>query len=216
MAFVEKLYDAIVDGSEAEALEAVREELRAGTDPMLLITDSMIPAMDDVGQLYQEEQYFVPELILAGRAMKAAMEPLRPLLAFSGAKPAGVIVAGAVKGDLHDIGKNLVITMLEGAGFKVIDLGTDVKPEKFVAAIREHNPQIVCMTALLTVTMMAMKTTIMAIEAAGLRGLVKILVGGAPLNVRFANEIGADGYGETSTDAVALARHMVVSSQHAN
>ena len=106
--------------------------------------------------------------------------------------------------------------MLEGAGFKVIDLGTDVKPEKFVAAIREHNPQIVCMTALLTVTMMAMKTTIMAIEAAGLRGLVKILVGGAPLNVRFANEIGADGYGETSTDAVALARHMVVSSQHAN
>ncbi|HQX84102.1 MAG TPA: corrinoid protein [Aestuariivirga sp.] len=216
MAFVEKLYDAIVDGSEAEALEAVREELRAGTDPMLLITDSMIPAMDDVGQLYQEEQYFVPELILAGRAMKAAMEPLRPLLAFSGAKPAGVIVAGAVKGDLHDIGKNLVITMLEGAGFKVIDLGTDVKPEKFVAAIREHNPQIVCMTALLTVTMMAMKTTIMAIEAAGLRGLVKILVGGAPLNVRFANEIGADGYGETSTDAVALARQMVVSSQHAN
>lgn len=216
MAFVEKLYDAIVDGSEAEALEAVREELRAGTDPMHLITDSMIPAMDDVGQLYQEEQYFVPELILAGRAMKAAMEPLRPLLAFSGAKPAGVIVAGAVKGDLHDIGKNLVITMLEGAGFKVIDLGTDVKPEKFVAAIREHNPQIVCMTALLTVTMMAMKTTIMAIEAAGLRGLVKILVGGAPLNVRFANEIGADGYGETSTDAVALARHMVVSSQHAN
>jgi 5-methyltetrahydrofolate--homocysteine methyltransferase len=148
--------------------------------------------------------------------MKAAMEPLRPLLAFSGAKPAGVIVAGAVKGDLHDIGKNLVITMLEGAGFKVIDLGTDVKPEKFVAAIREHNPQIVCMTALLTVTMMAMKTTIMAIEAAGLRGLVKILVGGAPLNVRFANEIGADGYGETSTDAVALARQMVVSSQHAN
>jgi len=216
MAFVEKLYDAIVDGSEAEALEAVREELRAGTDPMLLITDSMIPAMDDVGQLYQEEQYFVPELILAGRAMKAAMEPLRPLLAFYGAKPAGVIVAGAVKGDLHDIGKNLVITMLEGAGFKVIYLGTDVKPEKFVAAIREHNPQIVCMTALLTVTMMAMKTTIMAIEAAGLRGLVKILVGGAPLNVRFANEIGADGYGETSTDAVALARHMVVSSQHAN
>jgi methanogenic corrinoid protein MtbC1 len=216
MAFVEKLYDAIVDGSEAEALEAVREELRAGTDPMLLITDSMIPAMDDVGQLYQEEQYFVPELILAGRAMKAAMEPLRPLLAFSGAKPAGVIVAGAVKGDLHDIGKNLVITMLEGAGFKVIDLGTDVKPEKFVAAIREHNPQIVCMTALLTVTMMAMKTTIMAIEAAGLRGLVKILVGGAPLNVRFANEIGADGYGETSTDAVALARQMAVSSQHAN
>ena len=216
MALVEKLYDAIVDGEAATAREAVNEELARGADPIALITGSMIPAMDDVGQLYQEEQYFVPELMLSGRAMKAAMEPLRPLLAVSGVKPAGTVIAGAVKGDLHDIGKNLVISMLEGAGFKVIDLGTDVKPEKFVAAIREHNPQIVCMTALLTVTMMSMKTTIAAIEAAGLRDLVKILVGGAPLNDRFAREIGADGFGETATDAVTLARQMVVASAHAN
>ncbi len=216
MALVEKLYDAIVDGEADIALAAVQEQLSEGVDPITLISDSMIPAMDDVGQLYQEEQYFIAELMLSGKAMKAAMEPLRPLLAVAGAKPAGIVVAGAVKGDLHDIGKNLVISMLEGAGFKVVDLGTDVKPEKFVAAIREHNPQVVCLTALLTVTMMAMKTTIAAIEAAGLRDLVKILVGGAPVNARFAKEIGADGFGETATDAVTLARQMVVSVAHAN
>ena len=216
MALVEKLYDASVDGEADIALAAVQEQLSEGVDPITLISDSMIPAMDDVGQLYQEEQYFIAELMLSGKAMKAAMEPLRPLLAVAGAKPAGIVVAGAVKGDLHDIGKNLVISMLEGAGFKVVDLGTDVKPEKFVAAIREHNPQVVCLTALLTVTMMAMKTTIAAIEAAGLRDLVKILVGGAPVNARFAKEIGADGFGETATDAVTLARQMVVSVAHAN
>jgi 5-methyltetrahydrofolate--homocysteine methyltransferase len=216
MTLVEKLYAAIVDGDAAAAVEAVTEQLAAGVSPMTLITHSMIPAMDDVGQLYQEEQYFVPELMLSGRAMKLAMEPLKPLLAVSGVKPAGIVVAGAVKGDLHDIGKNLVISMLEGAGFKVIDLGTDVKPEKFVAAIKEHNPQLVCMTALLTVTMMAMNTTIKAIEAAGLRDLVKILVGGAPVNERFAKEIGADGYGATATEAVTLARQMVNLDVHAN
>jgi 5-methyltetrahydrofolate--homocysteine methyltransferase len=166
----------------------------------------MIPVMDEVGKLFQEEEYFVPELMLAGRAMKAAMEPLRPLLAAAGAKPAGVVIAGTVKGDLHDIGKNLFISMLEGAGFKVVDLGTDVTPQKFVDAIREHQPQIHCLSALLT----AMKTTIDAIKKAGLRRSVKVLVGGgAPLNEKYATEIGADGYGATATDAVALARRQV-------
>ncbi len=216
MALVEKLYDAIIDGQAAEALAAVKEQLATGASPLALISETMIPAMDEVGKLYQEEEYFVPELMLSGRAMKAAMEPLRPLLALAGAKPAGIVVAGAVKGDLHDIGKNLVISMLEGAGFKVVDLGADVKPEKFVAAIREHNPQIVCLSALLTVTMMSMKSTIQAIEAAGLRDLVKVLVGGAPVNEKFAHDIGADGYGVTATDAVALARRMVETSARAN
>jgi len=216
MALVQDLFDAIVDGKPANALAAVQAELDAGADPIALIADTMIPAMDEVGQLYSEEEYFVPELMLSGKAMHAAMAPLRPLLAKSGAKPAGVAIAGAVKGDLHDIGKNLVISMLEGAGFKVVDLGVDVKPEKFVAAIREHNPQLVCLTALLTVTMTAMKTTIAAIEQAGLRDLVKILVGGAPVNERFAKEIGADGYGENATQAVALARRMVEPSAQAN
>jgi corrinoid protein of di/trimethylamine methyltransferase len=209
MARCQALYDAIVDGKVALAETAVREEIAAGADPMAIIAETMIPAMDEVGKLFQEEEYFVPELLLAGRAMKAAMEPLRPLLVAAGAKPAGIIVAGTVQGDLHDIGKNLVVSMLEGAGFKVHDLGTDVRPQKFVDAIRQHSPQIVCLSALLTVTMMAMKTTIAAIDAAGLRRQVKIFVGGAPVNAKFAHDIGADGYGPTATDAVALARRCV-------
>jgi 5-methyltetrahydrofolate--homocysteine methyltransferase len=209
MAVLQSLFDAIVDGKAQLAQSHVLEALKAGADPMALISGTMIPAMDEVGKLFEEEEFFVPELLLAGRAMNAAMEPLRPLLAAQGAKPAGVIVAGAVKGDLHDIGKNLVVSMLEGAGFKVIDLGSDVAPERFVAAIREHRPQIICLSALLTVTMTAMKTTIEAIKAAGLRRDVKILVGGAPLSEPYAMEIGADGYGATATEAVALARRQV-------
>jgi 5-methyltetrahydrofolate--homocysteine methyltransferase len=209
MARSQKLFDAIVDGKAQIAQSLVEDELKAGADPIALISETMIPAMDEVGKLFQEEEFFVPELMLAGRAMKAAMEPLRPLLAAAGAKPVGVVVAGAVKGDLHDIGKNLVISMLEGASFKVIDLGADVWPEKFVEAIREHHPQIVCLSALLTTTMTAMKTTIEAIRAAGLRREVKILVGGAPISERYAIEIGADGYGATASDAVAVARRQM-------
>ena len=209
MALSQRLFDAIVDGKAQLAQSIVEEELKGGAEPMALISETMIPAMDEVGKLFQEEEFFVPELMLAGRAMKAGMEPLRPLLAAAGAKPAAVVVAGAVKGDLHDIGKNLVISMLEGAGFKVIDLGADVTPQKFVEAIREHHPEIVCLSALLTVTMTAMKSTIEAIKDAGLRRAVKILVGGAPLSQRYANEIGADGYGASATDAVALARRQV-------
>ena len=209
MALSQKLFDAIVDGKAQAAQTIVGKELEAGADPMALISETMIPAMDEGGRLFQEEEFFVPELMLAGRAMKAAMEPLRPLLAAAGAKPAGIVVAGAVKGDLHDIGKNLVVSMLEGAGFKVIDLGSDMAPEKFVDAIREHEPQILCLSALLTVTMTGMRSTIGAIENAGLRRSVKILVGGAPLSQRYATEIGADGYGASATDAVALARRQV-------
>ena len=209
MALSQRLFDAIVEGKAARAHALVEEELKAGADALALISETMIPAMDEVGRLFHEEEFFVPELMLAGRAMKAAMAPLRPLLAAAGAKPVGVVVAGAVKGDLHDIGKNLVISMLEGASFKVIDLGADVWPDKFVAAIREHHPQIVCLSALLTTTMTAMKTTIEAITSAGLRREVKILVGGAPISENYAVAIGADGYGATATDAVALARRQV-------
>lgn len=209
MALAQGLFDAIVDGNAQLAKSVVEAELAAGADPVALVSETMIPAMDEVGKLFQEEEFFVPELLLSARAMKAAMEPLRPLLAAKGAKPAGVVVAGAVKGDLHDIGKNLVASMLEGAGFQVVDLGADVRPEAFVEAIRTHRPQIVCLSALLTVTMEAMRTTIAAIKAAGLRREVKILVGGAPLSERYATEIGADGYGATASDAVALARRHV-------
>jgi 5-methyltetrahydrofolate--homocysteine methyltransferase len=209
MAFSQRLFDAIVNGKPPLAKSFVEEELAGGADPLTLISETMIPAMDEVGVLFRDEEFFVPELMLAGRAMQAAMEPLRPLLAAAGAQPVGVIVAGTVKGDLHDIGKNLVVSMLEGSGFKVHDLGTDVRPQTFVEAIREHQPQILCLSALLTVTMTGMKTTIDAIREAGLRRSVKVLVGGAPLNERYAMEIGADGYGATATDAVALARRQV-------
>jgi 5-methyltetrahydrofolate--homocysteine methyltransferase len=205
----EELYYAIIDGHAADAREIVEEEIAAGTEALALIAGSMIPAMDEVGRLYQIEEYFVPQLMMSGRAMQAAMAPLRPLMVRSNVQPLGTVLVGSVKGDLHDIGKNLVGTMLEGSGFRVIDLGTDVPPAKFVAAILEHRPQILCLSALLTVTMLAMKTTIAAIAAAGLRDSVKILVGGAPVNERFAREIGADGFGATSTDAVALARTMI-------
>ena len=209
MAFSQKLFDAIVSGKPPLAQSIVEEELADGADPLTLVSETMIPAMDEVGILFRDEEFFVPELMLSGRAMKAAMEPLRPLLAAAGAEPLGVIVAGTVKGDLHDIGKNLVISMLEGSGFKVHDLGTDVTPQEFVEAIRELQPQILCLSALLTVTMTAMKTTIEAIHEAGLRRSVKILVGGAPLSERYAKEIGADGYGATAIDAVTLARRQV-------
>jgi len=209
---VEELFEAIVVGHPALAQSLVKARLGAGADPMLLISETMIPAMIEVGHLYQEEEYFVREIVLSSRAMTAAMEPLRPLLANTGASPMGVVVTGAVKGDIHDIGKTLVISMLEGAGFRVIDLGVNVKPSRFVEAIREHRPQIVCLSALLTAAMMSMRATIQAIDRAGLRDSVKILVGGAPVNHKFAQEIGADGYGYTAADAVTLALAIVAPS----
>ena len=209
MALSQKLYDAIVAGNAKVAEAAVREEIAAGAAPATLLADTMIPAMDEVGKLFEAEEYFVPELLLAGRAMRAAMEPLRPLLTATGAKPSGVVIVGTVQGDLHDIGKNLVASMLEGGGFEVHDLGADVSPEKFIAAIRQYQPQIVCLSALLTVTMPAMKTTIDAITGAGVRDKVKVLIGGAPVTEQYARAIGADGYGATANDAVALSRQLM-------
>jgi 5-methyltetrahydrofolate--homocysteine methyltransferase len=179
---------------------------------MELIQDSMVPAMDAVGRLFESEEYFVPELLLAGRAMKNAMELLKPLLSASGQKMAARVIIGTVKGDLHDIGKNIVASMLEGGGFEVIDLGTDVPPESFVAAVNERKPQVVCMSALLTVTMPAMKLTIDALESAGLRTQVKVLVGGAPVTTQYAKEIGADGYSENASGAVGLVRTLLASA----
>jgi len=182
------------------------EALAEGANPVSLISDYMVPAMDEVGRRYEAEEYFVPELLLAARAMKAALEPLRPLLAAAGAEPAGRVVIGTVKGDLHDIGKNLVASMLEGGGFEVLDLGADVSPEKFIEAVKSSGANIVCLSALLTVTMPAMKKTIEALDAAGVRSQVKVFVGGAPVTAQYAQEIGADGYSETASGAVALAR----------
>ena len=209
MARSEELYNAILEGNAKRAHAATEAALAAGVTPMDLIAGSMVPAMDEVGRLFEAEEYFVPELLLAGRAMKSALELLRPLMTASGEKMATKVVIGTVKGDLHDIGKNIVGSMLEGSGFEGIDLGTDVSPEKFVAAVEQQSPQVVCMSALLTVTMPAMKTTIDALKNAGLRMQVKVLIGGAPVTMQYAKEIGADGYSESASGAVGLVRSLL-------
>ncbi len=169
----------------------------------------MVPAMSEVGRRYECEEYFVPELLLAARAMKGSLELIRPLLSARGVEPAGRVVIGTVKGDLHDIGKNLVASLLEGGGFEVVDLGADVAPEKFVQAVKDRNANIVCLSALLTVTMPSMKTTMEALKSAGVRDRIKVMIGGAPVTQQYADEIGADGYGENASVAVNLARRLV-------
>ena len=209
MAEFPKLFDAILNGDEKLALQLTKDAIDQGANPSELISRWMIPAMDEVGRLFEAQEYYVPELLLAGRAMKTSLEPLRPLLAASGAQPTGRIVLGTVKGDLHDIGKNLVGSMLEGAGFEVIDLGIDVEMEKFLAAVRNNNPDILALSALLTVTMPEMKKVIDAMSQAGIRGRAKILVGGAPVTREYAVEIGADGYGDNASSAVTAARSLL-------
>jgi 5-methyltetrahydrofolate--homocysteine methyltransferase len=204
------LYDAILNGDAKAARAAAEEALAAGADPLELLQQKMVPAMDEVGRRFECEDYFVPELLLAARAMKSALEPIRPLMAGRGDEPAGRVVIGTVKGDLHDIGKNIVASMLEGGGFEVTDLGSDVTPEKFVTAIQDKNADLVCLSALLTVTMPAMKTVIDTLKSAGVRDRVKVLIGGAPVTQKFAEQIGADGYGESAVSAVALARRMMI------
>ena len=209
MADLKKLYEAVLNGDSKTSVAITKEAIAEKIDPMELITNHMIPAMDEVGRRFECSDYFVPELLLSARAMKSALELLRPLLVASGAQPVGRVVIGTVKGDLHDIGKNLVSSMLEGSGFEVHDLGTDVAPEKFIQAAKDFNAQVICLSALLTVTMPAMKTTITALEAAGMRGKVKVLVGGAPVTQHYAEQIGADGFGENANSAVTLARKLV-------
>jgi 5-methyltetrahydrofolate--homocysteine methyltransferase len=208
MADLKKLYEAILNGDAKTSAAVTREALAGGSEPMELITGYMIPAMNEVGKLFECEDYFVPELLLSGRAMKSSMELLRPLLAQQGVEPVGRVVIGTVKGDLHDIGKNLVACMLEGGGFEVIDLGADVSPEVFVETVRARNAKLVALSALLTVTMNSMRTTIQAFQAAGIRDQVKVMVGGAPVTQQFADEIGADGFSENASAAVALARRL--------
>jgi corrinoid protein of di/trimethylamine methyltransferase len=200
------LYEAVLTGDATAARAITEQALAAKVDPLVLVHDAMTPAMAEVGRRFECNEYFVPELLLSARAMKSALELIRPLLVAQGSEPVGRVVIGTVKGDLHDIGKNLVAAMLEGGGFEVIDLGVNVTPEKFVATAKEKNAHIVAMSALLTTTMLSMKATIEALAQAGLRPKVKVLIGGAPITPRFANEIGADGCGASAAEAVAVAR----------
>ncbi len=201
-----EVYDAIIDGDAKRAIAATEKALAENADPLDLVQKFMIPAMAEVGKRFECEEYFVPEMLISARAMKGCLQILRPRLAAQGSKPVGRVVIGTVKGDLHDIGKNLVASMLEGGGFEVIDLGTDVAPEKFVEVVKEQNPNLICLSALLTVTMPSMKSTIDALKQAGVRDRVKVLIGGAPITQNFADQIGADGYGENAASAVNLAR----------
>ena len=206
---LKQLYDSVVSG-DAKATQAITQQALAdGVDPLKLVNEYMVPAMDEVGRRFEANEYFVPELLISARAMKAALELIRPLLTARGDQPLGRVAIGTVKGDLHDIGKNLVGSLLEGGGFEVIDLGVNVTPEKFIATVNEKNANIVAMSALLTTTMPAMKTTIDALKQAGVRSKVKVLIGGAPITQKYADEIGADGYSENAVGAVALAKKAV-------
>ena len=191
------------------AKAAAERVVSAGGDPLKLVQDFMMSAMAEAGRRFESNEYFVPELLLAARAMKNALEPIRPLLAAKSTQTAGCVVIGTVAGDLHDIGKNLVVAMLEGAGFEVLDLGVNVPPEKFIQTIKEKTPNIVAMSALLTTTMPAMKTTIDAMKQAGVRDQVRVVIGGAPITQKYADEIGADGYAGTASGAVPLAKRVM-------
>ena len=203
-----ELYDAILTGNAKKAEEVTKAALEANVDPSELLGKYMIPAMDEVGKRFECNEYFVPELLIAARAMKTSLTLLTPRLAAAGAKSAGRVVIGTVQGDLHDIGKNLVASMLEGGGFEVVDLGVDVSAEKFVAAVQEKDGSIVAMSALLTTTMTQMKKVIESLRTAGLRDKTKVMVGGAPITQQFADEIGADGYSDNASAAVGLARKL--------
>ena len=203
------LREAILTGDASAAASAAGVALAAGVSPVDVVAEGISPAMGEVGRLFEEGEYFVPELLISARATKEVFSILRPLLAEAGAKPAGRILLATVEGDLHDIGKNLVGAMLEGAGFEVVDLGVDILASRFVSAVQEARPQIVGLSALLTTTMPAMKTTLEALDAAGLRSEVKVMVGGAPVTQRYADSVGADGYGDTATAAVDVARQLM-------
>jgi 5-methyltetrahydrofolate--homocysteine methyltransferase len=206
MAIVETIYQSVLEGNLKGAIEGVNQALQAGVSAAEILNKGLIAAMGEVGQLFEAGEYFVPEMLIAARAMQSGIAILKPKLLEADIKPLGKVIIGTVKGDLHDIGKNLVAMMLEGAGFEIIDLGTDVSAEKFVAAIKEHQAGFVGMSALLTTTMPAMRTTIEAMKVAGVRDKVKILIGGAPVTQNFANEIGADIYTQDAPSAARRAK----------
>ncbi len=203
-----QLYEAILTGNATLAEEVTKAALEAGVSPTDLLGKQMIPAMDEVGKRFECNEYFVPELLIAARAMKVALQILTPRLAEAGAKAAGRVVIGTVQGDLHDIGKNLVASMLEGGGFQVVDLGVDVPAQRFVEAAQEKEGTIVALSALLTTTMTQMKAVIAALDAAGIRDRTKVMIGGAPITQQYADEIGADGYSDNASAAVSLARSL--------
>jgi 5-methyltetrahydrofolate--homocysteine methyltransferase len=203
---LETLYDNIIDGVMNQTPANVQAALDAGIPAGEILNTGMIPAMKEVGDLFEEGEFFVPEMLIAARAMQAGLAVLKPHLVASGVDPIGKVVIGTVSGDMHDIGKNLVTMMMEGAGFEVVDLGVDVSPQTFIDAVNEHKPQVVGMSALLTTTMPKMKTTIDAFREAGVLDSIKVMIGGAPVTAEFAEQIGADGFAQDASQAASLAK----------
>ncbi len=208
MADYQELFEAIIKGDAPGAEQQAQTALAAGVEPVELLNEYMIPAMDEVGRRFENNEFFIPELMLASRAMQTALKLLTPKMTEQGIEKAGRVVIGTVEGDLHDIGKNLVASMLQGGGFDVIDLGVNVAPAKFVEVAAEKPGTIVSLSALLTTTMGVMRKVIESLEAAGIRGQTKVMIGGAPITQKFADEIGADGYSDNASGAVHLARRL--------
>ena len=204
-----ELYDKTLTGNGPAVLELTRTGLDQGLGPETLLYEALIPALEEVGARFERGDFFVPEMLIAGKAMAGALEILRPLLAETGAETIGTVVIGTVKGDVHDIGKNLVNIMFEGAGFQVIDLGVQVSPEKFVDAVKVHKPDIVGFSAFLTTTMPMFKANINALTKAGLRDRVIVMVGGAPVTQEYADVVGADGYAADASTAVVKAKELI-------
>ena len=206
---IKALFDETMIGNAPAVLELTNKALAEGMGPDTILFEALIPSLEEVGARFERGDYFVPEMLIAGKAMSGALNVLRPLLAETGAETVGTFLMGTVKGDVHDIGKNLVNIMLEGAGFKVIDIGVQVAPEKFVAAINEHQPDILGMSAFLTTTMPMFKVNIHEITKAGLRDKVIIMVGGAPVTQEYADAVGADGFAADASTAVRVAKHLI-------
>ena len=209
MVDISNLKDLVAGGRMPQAQAIVNEAVAEGIDLQWIIDEHLVKGMEEIGEKFEKGQAFVPNLLLAARAMKGCLDILTPLMKEGSASCLGTVVIGTVKGDLHDIGKNLVASMLEGCGFKVVNLGADVSAQKFVDAVREHDAGIVCLSALLTTTMTYMKEIVDTFVAEGLRDKVRIMVGGAPLNAAFAAGIGADGYSSNANEAVALAKKLI-------
>ncbi len=209
MDLIQNIYREVVEGNQKAVKEAVQPALDANFGADVILSDGLIAAMGEVGSLFEQGEYFVPEMLVSATSMQEGLNLLRPFLVAQGIEPIGKVVIGTVKGDLHDIGKNLVSMMLEGAGFEVVDLGTDTSPEKFIDAINQHQPQLIGMSAMLTTTMPNMRHVITALESAGMRQRVKVMIGGAPVTETFANQIDADGYAPDASRAVALAKSLL-------
>lgn len=209
MADLQGIAENVIKGNAPEVERLVREAIDEGVSAAEILNQGLVAGMNVVGDKFKKNEFYVPEVLIAARAMKAGMALLRPLLADTGVKPVAKFLIGTVKGDLHDIGKNLVAMMMEGAGFQVIDLGIDVPPEKFVEVIKAESPELVGMSALLTTTMISMKDTIEALDRAGVRDKVKVMVGGAPVTQDYADEIGADGYAPDAASAVDKAKELL-------